>query len=227
MSINLGSNISPPSALAYEGVVAVPFIMRTFSPLTTNNQFPVPTVWINTATSNAYILVSKALGVAIWLSLGGGAGDLDTITTPDSVVVVPSAGNINFLQSGSIAITGSGNNITFNATGGGLSWVDVTTTSATMVVNTGYVTNNGSLVTVTLPATAAFGSVIQVVGKGTGGWKIAQTGSQVIKFGNQATTAGAGGSISSGQFRDAIAFVCTATNDEFTVFNSVGNMTVV
>lgn len=227
MSINLGSNIPPPSALSYEGVVAVPFIMRTFSPLTTFNQFPVPTIWINTASSNAYILVSKALGVAIWVSLGGAAGAIDTITTPDAVVVVPTAGNINFLQSGSISITGSGSNVSFNATGGGLSWIEVTTTSASMVINTGYVTNNGALVTVTLPATAAFGSVIQVVGKGVGGWKIAQNAGQTIRFGNQSTTTGVAGSLASGQFRDAVSFVCSTADTDFTIFDSVGNMTVV
>lgn len=226
MSINLGSNISPPSELSYVGVVAVPFIMKTFSPLTTNNQFPVPTIWINTSSSNAYILVSKALGVAIWVSLGGAAGAIDTITTPDSVVVVPTAGNINFLQSGSITITGSGSDVSFNATGGGLSWVEVTTTSQSMAVNTGYVTNNGALVTVTLPATAAFGSVIQVVGKGVGGWSIAQNSGQTIHFGNQNTTTGAGGSLSSGHFRDCVSLVCTTANTDFTVFDSVGNLTV-
>ncbi len=226
MSINLGSDISPSGPLAYTGVVAVPFIMRTFSPLTTNNQFPVPTIWINTATSNAYILVSKALGVAIWVSLGGGGGDLDTITTPDAVVVVPTAGNINFLESGSITITGSGSDITFNATGGGLMWVEVTTTSQAMSVNTGYVANNGALVTLTMPVTAAFGSIIQVVGKGAGGWLIAQNANQTIHFGNQSTTTGVAGSLASTNLRDGVTMVCTTADTDFTVID-VGNLTVV
>lgn len=227
MSINLGSNISPPSALAYEGVVAVPFIMRTFSPLTTFNQFPVPTIWINTSSSNAYILVSKALGVAIWVSLGGAAGAIDTITTPDSVVVVPTAGNINFLQSGSISITGSGSNVSFNVMGGGLTWVEILGTTQSMAINTGYVASNGSLITATLPVTAAFGSIIELVGKGAGGWIIAQNAGQTIHYGNQSTTTGVAGSLASGQFRDAVRLVCTTANTDFTVLSSIGNQTVV
>ncbi len=227
MSINLGSDIPPPSPLSYQGVVAVPFIMRTFSPLTTFNQFPVPTIWINTSSSNAYILVSKALGVAVWVSLGGAAGAIDTITTPDSTVVVPTAGNINFLQSGSISITGSGSNISFSVMGGGIAWIEILGTSQAMAVNTGYVANNGALITATLPATAAFGSVFELVGKGAGGWKIAQNASQTIFYGNQSTTPGAGGSLSSGHFRDAIRLVCTKADEEFTVLSSIGNQVVV
>jgi len=110
-------SIPPPGPLAYEGQVVVPFIHRTFSPQSTFNQFPVPTIWINTSISQAWILVSKALGVAVWAPIGGAPGEIDTITTPDMTVVVPTAGNINFLNGTGMNITGSGSSITFSLTG--------------------------------------------------------------------------------------------------------------
>jgi len=116
MTTSMGS-VPPPGPLNYTGEVVVPFINRTFNPQTTFNTFSVPTIWINTMTSNAYILVSKALGVADWVHIGGTPGELDTITTPDSTVVVPTAGNINFLNGTGMNITGSGSDITFNITG--------------------------------------------------------------------------------------------------------------
>ncbi len=219
-------SIPPPSPLSYEGQVVVPFIMRTFSPQTTFNQFPVPTIWINTDAGNAYILVGKALGVADWSLMGGSSGALNTITTPDSTVVTPTAGNINFLESGSISITGSGSNVTFNATGGGLGWTEVTGTTQAMSVNMGYIASNSALVTLTLPTTAAIGSTIVIAGKGSGGWLIAQNSGQTIYFGNQNTTTGASGSLASTNRRDSLTIVCVTADTDFQVVDAVGNITV-
>ena len=217
-------SIPPPNPLSYTGQVVVPFVMKTFSPLTTFNDFPVPTIWINTATSNAYILVSKALGVAIWLSLGSGTGQLDTITTPDSTVVVPTAGNINFLESGSMSITGSGSNITFTSTGGALSWFEVLTTSQAMAVDSGYIANNGALVTLTLPTTAPLGATFEIMGKGAGGWKVAQNAGQKIYVGHYVTSTGATGSLFSKEQRDCATIICITPDLEFQVNNNFGNL---
>jgi hypothetical protein len=113
MTTSSGS-VPPPGPLSYTGEVVVPFIRRTFDPTTSFNTFAVPTIWINTSTSNAFILVSKSQGVAIWAPIGGLPGAISTITTPDSVVVIPTNGNITFSQSGPINITGSGSNIAFD-----------------------------------------------------------------------------------------------------------------
>lgn len=106
-------SINPPNPLSYEGQVAVPFINRTFPPQSTFNQFPIPTVWVDTSSSDAFVLVSKAAGVAVWAKIGGIPGSIDSITTPDSTVVVPTSGNINFLNGSAMSITGSGSDITF------------------------------------------------------------------------------------------------------------------
>ena len=55
------------------------------------------------------------------------------------------------------------------AASGMFDWVTVTGTSQSLAVNSGYVINNGSLVTLTMPSVAAVGSTIAVLGLGAGG----------------------------------------------------------
>lgn len=56
---------------------------------------------------------------------------------------------------------------------------------------------NSALVTASLPSTSSVGDLVWIVGKGVGGWKIAQNAGQKIHFGNQDTTTGAGGHLDS------------------------------
>jgi hypothetical protein len=71
------------------------------------------------------------------------------------------------------------------AAGEGLTWVNVTGSSAQASPNTGYVADSSSQVTITLPTDAAVGDVIQVSGAAGGGWKIAQNADQQIYVGFQ------------------------------------------
>jgi hypothetical protein len=96
-----------------------------------------------------------------------------------------------------------------------------------MAANNGYIANNAALVTLTLPTTAALGSTIEVVGKGAGGWKIAQNASEQIHFGNINTTLGTGGSLASTATYDAIRIVNTVADNEWTVLSVQGVITVV
>jgi len=113
------------------------------------------------------------------------------------------------------------------AASGGISWSEVTDTSQAAAVDNGYICNNAALVTVTIPTTAAVGSVVRVCGKGAGGWKIAQNASELIYFGNTVTTTGDGGSLASSNDFDAVELVCITANTAWTVVSSVGNITVV
>lgn len=105
-------------------------------------------------------------------------------------------------------------------------WNEVTGTSDTFEAQNGYITNNAGLVTLTLPSTCAVGDYFRVAGLGAGGWAVAQNASQTIHFGNMDTTTGVGGSLASTNRYDCLEFLCVATNNEFLVLSSVGNITV-
>ena len=107
-----------------------------------------------------------------------------------------------------------------------LAWAEVTGTTQAAGVNWGYVTNNVGLVTVTLPSTCSLGKRIAIIGKGSGGWKLAQNAGQTIHFLASNTTTGVAGSLASTQQYDCVEIICTTTNTDFVVRTSTGNITV-
>lgn len=135
---------------------------------------------------------------------------------------------INLVAGDGITIAQSGATITISVSGSGLSWTEVTGTSATMSVNSAYIANNAGLVTLTLPSTSSVGDVIYIVGKGSGGWAIAQGSGQLIHIGSSVTTTGAGGSAASTNRYDSIQLVCTVANTTWTTLGGgQGALTIV
>jgi hypothetical protein len=125
-----------------------------------------------------------------------------------------------------ISIANAGASITISTTDVASSWTVVTTTSQSMAVNSGYISNNASLVTLTLPSTAAVGSIIQVQGLGAGGWQIAQNSSQLIHIGSQVTTTGTSGYLQSNNQYDSLTLLCVVANTTWTVLGGPqGNIT--
>jgi hypothetical protein len=115
-----------------------------------------------------------------------------------------------------------------NALSGSINtWTDVTAATQTMAANNGYVADRGAgNVAFTLPTTAAFGTIIRVVGR-QNGWTIAQNASQQIIFGSSSTTSGVGGSLASTIPANCVELFCSVANLEWTVISSVGSITVV
>lgn len=108
------------------------------------------------------------------------------------------------------------------------SWVDQSTASVTISPQTGYITNAGaSLVTYTLPAKAAEGTIFEIVGNSAGGWTVAQGTGQSILLGSDASTVGATGSISSSNAGDCGRFVCIVANTTWRAVSAWGNITFV
>lgn len=101
------------------------------------------------------------------------------------------------------------------AAGGGISWNVVTGTSDTMEAGNGYITNNASLVVLTLPATSSVGDQISVQGYGAGKWRVSQGAGQQIRVGNVSTTVGATGYVLAADQYDAATFVCVVANTEW------------
>lgn len=171
------------------------------------------------------ILITNAVNTITITATGATASSFNGNTG----TAVPILGVLNIVGSGAIQTDAIGNTVTITSTGGGIAWVDQTT-STTMTSNTGYVADSGSLVTLTLPTTpTVFGSVIRVCGKGTGGWKIAQNAGQTIQYGIKSTTTGPSGSLASSQQYDAVELLCTVGGGSatFTVISSIGNLTTV
>ena len=157
------------------------------------------------ATANSASLVTTSAGVPVWSG---------TMTNGQVIIgstgATPTAATLTAGPGVSIA-TGAGS-ITISGTGSGIGWTEVTGTTQAMTADSGYVANNAGVVTFTLPATAAFGTAISIIGKGAGGWLIAQNAGQSIQVGSVASTTGVGGSVASTNRFDSIDLICTTAN---------------
>ncbi len=152
---------------------------------------------------------------------------IPTSFTTDSGTAIPVVNVLEILGGAGIDTSGSGNTVTITVTAGAFSWNEETGTSATMVVENGYIANNAALVTLTLPATAALGEGVQIVGKGAGLFRIAQNAGQTIHFIDTDTTTGVAGSLTAVEQYAAMELVCITANTDFAVLDSSGNYTVV
>lgn len=162
------------------------------------------------ATANSAMLYTNSSGIPAWsASMTNGQVMIgSTGGSPVPAALVAGTG---------VMIANAANSITISVTGSGMSWTEIVGTSQTMVADNGYVANNAGLVTLTLPTTAAFGTVISVCGKGAGGWRIAQNANQSIRFGSSTTTVGVGGSLASTISANSIDILCTTANLVWTV----------
>ncbi len=175
------------------------------------------TITVGTAagTTGAALLKGTTSGT-VTLSVADAAGTW-TMKLPTS------AGTADYV----LKTDGSGNTSWSALPAGARTWTEVTGTSQTAVVNSGYIANNAALVTITIPSTAAVGDIIRVQGKGAGLWKLAQNASQTIHLGNVDSTAGVGGSVTATNRYDAIELLCITANNEWATLSSTGSFTVV
>ena len=214
------------------GISTIPSPFFTdVDPESYNINFPVGQTWINQTLFRTWQLMSfistSGAILANWQLIANGlGGDIESITTPDATVVVPTSSNVNFLNGTGISITGSGSNVTFNASGGAYTWNLVTTTSQALAASNVYVSDSASLITFSLPTTAAFGATFGIVGYGAGGWTISQSTGQSIHMGALTTMTGTGGSLSSTIASNVVFISCIVANTTFKVINSMGNITV-
>lgn len=112
------------------------------------------------------------------------------------------------------------------ANGYSITWNSATTSSITLSAYNGYACNNGaSLITFTIPATAAVGDTYIIAGNSSGGWKLQANTGQVIHVGSTASSTA--GSASSQNQYDAINVVCVVANTTFVTYSMIGNLTVV
>lgn len=172
------------------------------------------------ATANSAVLTTNSSGVPAFSG---------TMTNGQLIIgstgATPTAATLS--QGTGISITNGAASITI-ASNGANPWVDETGSNVTMATNTGYTSDDGaSLVTFTLPTTSAIGDWIEINGKGSGGWSIAQATGQQIHFGSSTTTSGATGSLSSTNQYDCVRLRCITANTIWVVASVQGILTVV
>lgn len=152
------------------------------------------------------------------------SGKLKEIASGDKIPIASLAtgtpDGTKFIRDDGVLATPSGSG------GGGITYTEVTGTSQSMTGDNGYIANNASLVTFTLPSTCAVGKILHVIGYGAGGWKIAQNASQNIYFLDVVSLTGTSGYIASNTAKDSVKLICTVANTTFTVVNSIGNITI-
>lgn len=103
---------------------------------------------------------------------------------------------------------------------------EIATATQAMSINKRYLCSLATLTTLTLPTVCPVGGLIQIIGAGSGGWKVTQSTGQRIHFGDKSTTLSTG-SMNSLHAYDNISLICTTENSIFHATNPVGNINMV
>jgi hypothetical protein len=147
---------------------------------------------------------------------GGGGGGVETLTGNDSIIVGPTAGNINVVGGAGIDVTGNAatSTLTITATSTAFMWNVVTSTSPTnpiqIVAENGYICDGSSLVTFLLPLGPSIGDTFIIISN-TARFQINENGSQQIAIGTSSSTAGSGNATSNST-GDQVQFVYVGGN---------------
>lgn len=199
--------------------------------MTTNNAINLSTSGVCTYDGAGTFTGSTLTQHAVLI--GGAASAIVSVALTDGQLAIGSTGAqpvAATLSAGAgVGITNAAGSITIAATGGGLAWSTIAGTSQAAAINNGYVIGNAGLTTVTLPATAALGSVVVVAGSsvGVGGWKVAQNANQYIILGKLTSSVGVGGYVASTDKSDCITLTCIVANNGWEcVTPPQGNITV-
>lgn len=173
-----------------------------------------------------------AVGTTGAIALGNAASAVtNQFALPDAITTWKFQGDSYTLPT---AFPASNGDVLSSTTAGVMSWVSngsvtswsVVGVNTAIAVNSGYITNAGGNINLTLPVTAAVGSVFEATADTAGGWTIVQNAGQRIRFGTSDTTIGVGGSLVSSAIGDTIRMVCTVADTDFRVLSSIGTLTV-
>jgi hypothetical protein len=229
---NGASTITLGGSLTTSGAFASTFTMTnttsvtfpTSGTLATTAQLPTPAALTESNDTNITLTLGGTPSTALLQAVSITAGWTGTLSgtrggtgVNNGASTITIGGNVTY--SGAFTFAGTLTNnttVTFPTSGTlattsqlqGLTWTAAASTPITAAVNTGYYITDASQVTITLPATAAAGSLVAIVGTGAGGWVLAPGSGQTIKVGS----ASASTSITSAEQYDSIEVLCTVAN---------------
>lgn len=127
--------------------------------------------------------------------------------------------------SGGIVISYSSPNINIDGSGAGagIVWNSIAA-NQTLAVQNGYFCTGGGTLSLLLPPVSVLGDTIFIYLDGSGAFSVTQGAGQTIKFGNQVTTAGVAGSVTSTGQGDGIMLVCRTPNLRWVITDCMGNL---
>jgi hypothetical protein len=164
---------------------------------TTSPVFVTPTLGAASATSINKVAFTAPLTSAT-LALADGSS-LTTAGAFASTFTFTNTTSVTFPTSGTLATTTQI-----------FPFSNVSGTTQAAAVNNGYIIGNAGQTTVTLPATAAVGDRVSIVGNGAAGWILTANTGQTIKVGTATTSSG--GTVTSAAQYDQIEVCCTVAN---------------
>jgi len=199
------------------GIYGVTPIGGTQSVIINNNGELGTTAAIPSSITDHSLIVGSGAGAVTELGVAGnGEIPIGSVGADPVLATITEGANITVTNgAGSITIASTGHE----------TWNEIAGTTQNAEINNGYVSTNAAQTDIVLPAVAAFGSTIKILGNGAGGWKLSQNASQYIRINElEITTVGLAGFIRSTDDYDSIELVCTTANNGWTVFNSKGNL---
>jgi hypothetical protein len=214
-------SLSPQNELSYLGVRAPNppnLIKQTRVPTAQDYKFPIGTLWVDSTSATAYILVDVIGQTAFWDEIGAGASIIATINanapiagnytvsgSPAQILAVQTPGTTTFSLSNAITTPGSltttttltgGTGITATAgnivaTAGNISaTVGSVSAATTVTAGTGITATTGNIVASTGNITSTLGSMSAATTVTGGTGLVATTGNIVASTGNITSTLG-------------------------------------
>jgi hypothetical protein len=172
------------------------------------------------STVNRAVLTTGTTGIPVMTALA-----VDGQIIIGSTAGAPAAATLT--AGAGISISNGSNSITIGVTGAGFIWTDVTTATQAMLVENGYITDRGAGVVYTLPASAAIGDEIKLVGK-LGITTITPNANQQILMSSASGTVGVTGTVVGTNVGDCIDLICitSGASSVWRAANWVGNWTI-
>lgn len=167
------------------------------------------------------------------LDMGGNAGRVNQYGTNGFIIFGNSSGyagaGLPTSSDGSLTFTGGAGtlDIVVASSPAQFTW-SVIIASQALANNNGYICGTGGgAISLSLPSSAAVGTIIEVSLSGATSWTITQGAGQRIRLGALQTTSGVGGSLASTAQGDSIRMVCDLSGSHWVVLSSMGLLTIV